>query len=97
MKINQCLHGLEGAGLDTIRTVYSHPQGLLQSREFLDVHPEMTGVEYASTAEAAKRVAEDGDLSQGAIASRRAAKEYGLKVLAEDIQSEKTTVPVLLL
>lgn len=89
MKINQCLLGLEGAGLDTIRTVYSHPQGLLQSREFLDAHPEMTGVEYASTAEAAKRVVEDGDLSQGAIASRRAAKEYGLKVLAEDIQSEK--------
>lgn len=89
MKIDQCLLALPGAELSDIRTVFSHPQGLLQSREFMGKHPEYEGVEYGSTAAAAKKVSEDKEKSQAAIASRRAAKEYGLVVLADSIQQEK--------
>lgn len=89
MKIDQCLLALPGASLSDIRTVFSHPQGLLQSREFMNEHPEYEGVEYGSTAAAAKKVAEDNNKAQAAIASRRAAKEYGLEILADSIQQEK--------
>lgn len=89
MKIDQCLLALPGTELSDIRTVFSHPQGLLQSRGFMAEHPEYEGVEYGSTAAAAKKVSEDMVKSQAAIASRRAAKEYGLAVLEDSIQQEK--------
>ena len=89
MEIRQCLVGLKGAYLDEIRTVYSHPQGLLQCRDFLEKNRQMTGVEFESTAAAAKKVKDDKDPSQAAIASVRAAEEYGLQVLAPEIQTDK--------
>ncbi len=89
MKIDQCLVGLPGASLKEIRRVYSHPQGLAQCSVYMNEHPDYNGIEYGSTAAAAQKVAEDQDPAQAAIASRRAAKEYGLEVLAEDIQQEK--------
>jgi chorismate mutase/prephenate dehydratase len=89
MKIDQCLVGLPGTELTDIKTVFSHPQGLMQCREFLSAHPAYEGVEYGSTAAAAKKVAADRQKNQAAIASRRAAKEYGLEILADSIQQEK--------
>lgn len=89
MRIDQCLVALPGTKLSEIKSVFSHPQGLLQSRVFMSEHPEFEGIDYSSTAAAAKKVASDGDKSQAAIASRRAAKEYGLEVIAENIQHEK--------
>lgn len=89
MKIDQCLLALPGTKLSDIKTVFSHPQGLLQCRKFMNEHPQYEGIEYGSTAAAAKKVAEDGDRAQAAIASRRAAKEYGLEVVADSIQQEK--------
>lgn len=89
MKIDQCLLALPGTELEEIKTVFSHPQGLLQSREFMMEHSSYEGVEYGSTAAAARKVAEDRDKTQAAIASRRAAKEYGLEIVADSIQQEK--------
>ena len=89
MKIDQCLLALPGTEISDIKTVFSHPQGLLQCRKFMNEHPQYEGIEYGSTAAAAKKVAEDGDRAQAAIASRRAAKEYGLEVVADSIQQEK--------
>lgn len=89
MKIDQCLLALPGTKPEEIRTVFSHPQGLLQSRDFMTKHPQYEGVEYGSTAAAAMKIAEDKDKTQAAIASRRAAKEYGLEIVADSIQQEK--------
>lgn len=89
MKIDQCLLALPGTKLDEIKTVYSHPQGLAQCHVFMGEHPGYQGIEYASTAAAAKKVAEDQDRTQAAIASRRAATEYGLEIVADSIQQEK--------
>lgn len=89
MKIDQCLLALPGTKPEEIQTVYSHPQGLLQCRDFMEQHPSYEGVEYGSTAAAAQKVAEDADRTQAAIASRRAAKEYGLEIVADSIQQEK--------
>lgn len=89
MKIDQCLIGLPGTELSQIQTVFSHPQGLMQCRDFMRDHPEYESIEYGSTAAAAKKVAEEKCRDKAAIASRRAAKEYGLAVLADSIQQEK--------
>lgn len=88
-RIDQCLLAPPGAALKNIRTVYSHVQGLLQCSDFLHEHPDIRQAECSDTASAARKVAADGDVSQAAIAARRAAKEYGLDVLADGIQQEK--------
>lgn len=88
-RIEQCLLALPGVAMDELKTVYSHPQGLLQCSGFLKEHPELDQIEFSNTATAAQKVAEDRERSQAAIAAKRAAKEYGLQVLKEGIQQEK--------
>lgn len=85
LKIDQALLGLEGATIDHLTKVYSHPQGLLQCKKFLDQYENIKRIEYPSTAASAMKVVEDNDITQGAIASIRAAHCYGLKVLNENI------------
>lgn len=87
-QIIRCQHvltALKGATLDNIRTVYSHPQALMQCREFLDTHKEWHQMEWSNTAAAAKKVSEEGDLSQAAISSHYAAEHFGLDILSENI------------
>ncbi|KSV58323.1 prephenate dehydratase [Acetivibrio ethanolgignens] len=88
--IRHALLGLPGASLSDIRTVYSHPQGIMQCSAFLEAHPEITPVEYLSTALGAKRVLEKGKKENAAIASLRAADCYGLSVLQECLNREST-------
>ena len=80
IQINQCLLGIPGTDLSKIKVVYSHPQGFLQSKEYLE-DKNWKQVSMANTAESAKKVCDEGDMTQAAIASGRAAKIYGLSVL----------------
>ena len=87
-QIIRCEHkllGLPGAELSDIRRVYSHPQGLSQCKPFLEEHRDWKQISVENTAVAAKRVAEEGDKSQAAIASAFAGEQFGLKELAEKI------------
>ncbi len=90
MKIDQCLMALPGTKVSDCTTVYSHPQGILQCSDYLSKHTNLAPIEFASTAECAKKVAQDKDASQCAIASRRAAKTYGLEIIGDSIQQEKS-------
>lgn len=85
VRVEHCLVALPGACLDGIREVCSHEQGLRQCAEFLKAHPDWRAVPRLNTAESAKYVAERGDLTLAAICSRRAARLYGLDILAERI------------
>ena len=76
---------LPGVGLDRIRTVYSHEQGLMQCEKYLDAHRDWARVPTLDTAGSAKLVAETGDPTAAAICSRRAARLYGLNILAEGV------------
>ncbi len=89
LNVRQCLMAKEGADIDGIRTVYSHPQSLMQCERFLGGHPGWRQVSMKNNAYAAAKVAADNDLSQAAIASARAAKLYGLHILQEEINHEK--------
>lgn len=89
--IRHCLMGVRGADIKDIKHIFSHEQGILQSREFLKslekYGNDIVCEEYYSTAQSAKKVAADGDKTQAAIAGRRNAEIYGLDILAENINS----------
>ena len=89
IKCEQTLLGLPGADTAHIKTVYSHPQGLMQCRRYLEGHREWKQVPLENTAVAAKKVSEEKDMSQAAIASTYAGELFGLSVLAEGIYNEK--------
>ncbi len=85
LSIQHALLGTPDAELSDIRTVYSHPQGLMQCARYLDEHRDWKQISLLNTAMAAQKVAEEHDKSQAAIASTLAAKQHGLKVLEEGI------------
>ncbi|MBE5968518.1 MAG: chorismate mutase [Lachnospiraceae bacterium] len=88
VKVEHCLWGLPGAKLSDITKVYSHRQGLLQCSDFLKQSPKIRPVEGGSTAGCAKRILEEGDITQAAIASRIAGEYYGLQLLQDSIHKE---------
>ena len=90
IKIEHCLMGTPGASIDDIKTVYSHPQSLMQSARYLDVHSSWKQISMQNNAFAARKVSEDGDKSQAAIASEQAAKIYGLDILEKSVNNSQT-------
>jgi prephenate dehydratase len=72
------------ATLKTIKTVESHVHALGQCRNIiraLHIKP----VVSADTAGAAREVAEAGDVTRAALATKLAAKIYGLRILKSDV------------
>ncbi len=86
IKIEHCLLGVPGASLSDIKTVYSHPQSLMQSSRFLTDHG-WQQISLQNNAFAARKVADEKDLSQAAIASELAGKLYGLDILKKGINN----------
>lgn len=85
--ITQHLLGIKGTKLEEIEFVYSHSQGILQSSNFLKTYPKIKPQSFSNTAAAAKFVSENNNKHFGAIASKIAAKLYGLEVLQENIHN----------
>lgn len=89
IRIEHCLLGLPGTKMDEIGTVYSHPQSLMQSARFLSEH-NWRQVSLPNNAFAARKVAEEGDRSQAAIAGEYAGEVYGLEVLKKPVNWSNT-------
>lgn len=88
VRIRHCLLGVPGGRLMSIRQVHSHPQALGQCRTWLRKHvPDAEAIPAYDTAGAARMIAAMQVHDAAAIASERAATEYGLTVLAEGIES----------
>ena len=85
MRIRFQLMGLKGADISDIKRAYSHVMALGQCRKYLRERG-IVAVTAADTAGAARLVAERGDVSAAAIAPALAAEEYGLDILAWDIE-----------
>ena len=92
LEIRQNLLGIEGASVDDVKKVTSHPQALSQCHDYIELRGFETE-ESNNTALAAKTVAEANDKSLGAIASVETAEIYGLKVIEANVNKsgENTT------
>src|SRR5881394_2972313 len=77
----------KGATLRTIKSVESHIHALGQCRRFIRKHG-YKAVIAADTAGAARHISETGDVTRAALAPKLAAKIYGLKVFAENVEDE---------
>lgn len=88
--IKHCLLGTEDSEISNIEEIYSHNQGFLQSKAYLDTLNGVKCVPLDNTAFAAKFVAESKNKSKAAIASRLAAVTYGLKVLKENVNENSS-------
>lgn len=88
VRIIHNLIGFEKTELKDIKKVYTHPQGLLQCKEFLDKElPNAEALPFFDTAGAVSYVKATGDKTLAAIAGAPAAKYNGLAILAEGIES----------
>lgn len=84
--VHHCLLALPDTSLERIERVHSHPVALAQCLDFFEAHPAMRPVHAFDTAGAAREIAEAKDRSAAALASRRAARLYGLKILAANVE-----------
>ncbi len=93
LHINHCLMAPKDVEVTNIRRILSHPQAIAQCSKFLTSLPRCHVESYFDTAMAARKVRDDDDLSQAAIASSYAAEIYGLTILKRDLanQSENYT------
>lgn len=89
IEIKQCLLGVPGCKIEDIDGVYSHPQSLMQSAGYLRKFP-WKQISMENNAFAAKKVADEGDKTKAAIASKYAGELYGLEVLAEGVNDQKS-------
>ncbi len=87
IRIIHSLISTPAGSLESIRRVFSHPQGLAQCSRFLDDHPEWERVPYYDTAGSVAYVAELGSPENAAIANSEAARVYGMKVLKEGTET----------
>lgn len=92
-RIEHFLVAPKGSKLEDIKTVYSHPQALMQCSKFLN----KIGAKcesHSNTAVAAKDVASWNDKSKAAICSKLATEIYGLEIIESNIEdsSNNTTI-----
>jgi prephenate dehydratase len=79
---------VKGASLKTLKTVESHVHALGQCRNVIR-KLRIKAIVAADTAGSAREVSEAGDKTRASIATKLAAKIYGLRVLATNIEDEK--------
>lgn len=89
VKVKHNLLGLKGSKLEELEEVYSHPQAFGQCKSFLKEQKYIKFIPYANTAMAGRLVSEAQDITKGAIASKRAAEIYNLKILKEGINNNE--------
>jgi prephenate dehydratase/chorismate mutase/prephenate dehydratase len=84
--VHHCLLGPPGTDFAHITNVLCHPVALAQCQRFFAEHPQLEVHPSYDTAGAAMDVSKIADPAFAAVASRRAAQHYGLKVLQADIE-----------
>lgn len=85
-RIRHCLISFPGKSLESIKTVYSHPQALGQCRDFLEKQ-DYEMVPVYDTAGGVRMVKEKGLENSAGIASEIAAEIYKMKVVQKGIET----------
>ena len=84
-RVEHNLLAVKGAILEDLSHVHSHVHALNQCRKFIQ-RQGVTPVVHVDTAAAARDIAERGDKSHGAIATKLAGETYGLESLQDNIE-----------
>ena len=86
--VSLCLMVVPGVALSDLTTIVSFSHAIAQCRGFVaeKLPTGVVSLPANSTADAARVLAESGDRHTGAIGPARAAKVYGLEILAADIE-----------
>lgn len=87
--VNHFLLGTKDSSIEDIRRVYAHPQALMQSSEFLNQRAGWQQLSMENNAVAAKKVRDENDRTQAAVAGEIAGEIYGLKTLARAINNSR--------
>ncbi|MCY3542697.1 MAG: prephenate dehydratase [Chloroflexi bacterium] len=86
LPIHHCLFAKEGADLDAIEVVYSHPQSLGQCRDYLRRRfPDATRMPSLSNSAAVGEMV-DSELNAVAIAGKRAASFFDVQIIDESVE-----------
>lgn len=89
IRISHCLIANPGTTIETVKTVYSHPQALAQSRKFLE-NCKCKLIPTYDTAGSVKMLKEKALINAAAVASEKAAELYGMSILAREIEDNQT-------
>ncbi|MGE5682903.1 MAG: prephenate dehydratase [Bacillota bacterium] len=89
LEINHYLISSKKFSVGQLKKIYSHPQALGQCSDFLNSLKNVSVLPVYDTAGAAKMISENPGHPEAAIASRRAADVYGLKVIKGNIQNNR--------
>jgi prephenate dehydratase len=87
LRVHHQLLALQGVGIEAIQSVHSHVHALGQCRKLIRERG-LKAVVAVDTAGAARELMELKDRTRAVIATRLAAKIYGLEILREDIEDE---------
>jgi prephenate dehydratase len=87
LRVQHCLIAIPGVRLEEVRSVISHPQALAQCDRYLH-NLGVNILPVYDTAGSVRIVQEQGERTQAAIASRRAAELYRMSILAEGIEDD---------
>lgn len=90
LRIKHNLMANNGATIADIKEVHSHPMALNQCLSFLSQYSHIKLVETEDTALSAIQVKESNRRDIASISSMKAAELYGLKILGEGIETNKT-------
>ncbi len=88
LRIEQHLISLPGTRLQDIKTIYSHPQALEQCRRFLTGLTKVETVASYDTAGSVKLIRDQRYHNSAAIASERAARDYGMEIVQREIEDD---------
>ena len=87
LRVVHNLIGHKGTDLDGIKRVYSQPQVFEQCKLFLGSHPDWDLVASKDTASSVRRVKENNDPTEAAIASIEAAEQLQMTILKKGIET----------
>ncbi|NNE28590.1 MAG: prephenate dehydratase [Saprospiraceae bacterium] len=87
LRIRHQLLTLPGESLASLREVHSHPMAIAQCKTFFSRHPHIRLIESQDTALSAQELSQYKIEGRGAIASKLAASNYDLHILASNIET----------
>ena len=89
LRIRHNLIAAPGVKLSDVRRVFSHPVALDQCRNFFGKHHRIQAVPFYDTAGSVRHIIDEKLRDAAAIAARRAAAEYGGRVLLSGIEDDQ--------